>query len=84
MLTKIFYFLKIKILIFLDKQKKKNILFLIMMNSIDNYKFMFCIKSVNESSGNPNLNTNHDVIGTHMKDIEGNYLYEYIREFYEM
>ena len=54
------------------------------MNSIDNYKFMFCIKSVNESSGNPNLNTNHDVIGIHMEDIEGNYLYEYIREFYEM
>ena len=59
---------------------------LAMMNNIDNYNynFMFCIDPVNEASGSPILNTNHDVIGIHMKDIEGNYLHEYIRDFYEM
>ena len=84
-LIKVFYFLKNKILIFLDKQKKKKYI-VVMMNNIDNYnyKFLFCIESVNESLGYPNINTNHDIIGIHMKDIEGNYLHEYIREFYEI
>ena len=57
-----------------------------LMNNIDdyNYKFMFSIDPVGEAVGSPIINTAHDVIGIHMKDMEGNYLNNYIREFYEI
>ena len=59
---------------------------LAIMTIIDNYnyKFMFCIDPAGECSGCPIINENHNVIGIHMKDLEGNYLHEYIREFYEL
>ena len=57
-----------------------------LMSNIDdyNYKFMFSIDPVREAIGSPIISTMHDVIGIHMKDMEGNYLHNYIREFYEM
>ena len=59
---------------------------LAIMNNIDdyNYKFMFSIDPVREAIGSPIITTAHDVIGIHMKDMEGNYLHNYIREFYEI
>ena len=59
---------------------------LAMMNNIDfdKYKFMFSIDPVREASGSPIITQFHEVIGVHMQEMEGKYLHDYIREFYEI
>ena len=59
---------------------------LVLMNHVNNfkYKFMFSIEPVSGASGCPIINTFHQVIGIHMKGMEGNYLLDYIRDFFEM
>jgi surface protein len=59
---------------------------LAMMNNIDfdKYKFMFSIDPVKEASGSPIITKFHEVIGLHIKDMEGKYLHDYIRDFYQI
>ena len=57
------------------------------MCNIDNFKyklFTSSTASVNEASGSPILSSSQEVIGIYMTNMEGNYLNDYIREFYEM
>jgi surface protein len=57
-----------------------------LLQNIDkyNYKFMFSVDPLSESSGSPIISIEHDVIGIHMKEMKGVFLLEHLREFYEM
>ena len=57
-----------------------------LLQNIDkyNYKFMFIVDPVNESSGSPIISYEHNVIGIHMNEMKGVFLLEHLREFYEM
>ena len=57
-----------------------------LLQNIDkyNYKFMFSVDPLSESSGSPIISTEHDVVGIHMKEMNGVVLLEHLREFYEM
>ena len=57
------------------------------MHNIDNFKFILFTSnegSADETSGSPILSSSQEVIGIYMENKEGNYLNDYIREFYEM
>ena len=59
---------------------------LAMMNNINyhKYKFMFSIDPVNEASGSPIITQFHEVIGVHIQNMEGKYLHDYIRDFFQI
>ena len=57
-----------------------------LLQNIDkyNYKFMFSVDPVSESSGSPIISIEHQVIGIHIQEMKGVFLLEHLREFYEM
>ena len=57
------------------------------IRNIDNYKYKLFTSSeipTDDASGSPILSSSQEVIGIYMENKEGDYLNDYIREFYEM